>query len=110
MKIIFKLLVIVSVLFLELVILEVGSEFLFGMSHGQIMDAKYRQKERVTAFKDYLNNRSPATETKFHEELRLMHKHEDWKMYLAISLFVATNGIWIWFYFRGKWPSLKLRD
>jgi hypothetical protein len=110
MKIVFKLVVVISSLFLELVILDVGSTILFGLSHGQIMDAKYRQQERVAAFKDYLYHRSPETEAKFHEELRLMHKHEDWKIYLGIGLFAVINGIWIYYYFRGKRPFKKSFD
>jgi hypothetical protein len=38
---------------------------------------------------------------RFQEELRLMHGHEDWKIYLAISLFFALNGAWIYYYFQG---------
>jgi len=30
----------------------------------------------------------------------LMHKHEDWKWELALSLFVVINGVGIYYYFR----------
>ncbi len=102
MKMLFKIIVVVLVLFLELEFLQIGSVMIFGAGHGQIVDTRYRQKERVAAFNDYVYHRSPEATARFREELRLMHKHEDWKMYLAIGLFFASNGVWIYYYFRGK--------
>jgi hypothetical protein len=102
MKILSKLLVVILALFLELVVLEIGSEILFGMSHGMMADARYRRSERLAAFFDYHEHPSPETKAKFQEEMRLMHKHEDWKAYLAIGLFVVVNGVWIYYFFRGR--------
>lgn len=100
MKIIFKIVVVLAALFLELAVLQFGSEIIFGPGHGQIVDTRYRQKERVAAFSDYEYHRSPETTARFQEELRLMHKHEDWKMYLVMGVFFAVNGVWIYYYFR----------
>jgi hypothetical protein len=102
MKILFKLVVVISALCVELVVLALGNELIFGLGHGQIADTRYRQKERVAAWIDDLNRPSPETKAKFREELRLMHKHEDWKMSLAVGVFFAINGVWIYYYFRGK--------
>ena len=65
--------------------------------HGEIHDVRYRQHERVAAMIDYQLHPSPATEATFHEELRLMHKHEDWKSYSALGFLVALNigGIYL---------------
>ena len=98
MKIIPKLFVIVLALFLELVVFEFGSLIIFGPGHGQIVDTRYRQKERIAAFNDYEYHRSPENTARFQEELRLMHKHEDWKLYLALGLFVVVNGAGIYYY------------
>ena len=100
MKILYKLLVVILVLFLELVVLQFGGDFLFGMSHGMIADAPYRRTERLAAFRDSMDHPSPSTKAAFQEELRLMHKHEDWKWELALRLFVVINGVGIYYYFR----------
>ena len=102
MKILSKLLVVILALFLELVVLQSGSELLFGRSHGMIADARYRRAERLAAYLDYREHPSPETKVKLDEELRLMHKHEDWKGYLRLGVFVAVNGVWIYFYVRGR--------
>jgi hypothetical protein len=107
----FKFVVVIAALYFELLLLGIGSEIIFGSSHGAIVDTSYRRKERLAAFVDFHNNPSPETRAKFQEELRLMHKHEDWKMYLAISLLVAINGVWIYYYFRERrLPNLKPDD
>ena len=102
MKVFFKIVVVILALYLEVAVLQLGSVILFGPGHGQIVDTRYRQKERVAAFNDYEYHRSPETTARFQEELRLMHKHEDWKMYLAIGLYFAINGVWIYYFFRGS--------
>jgi hypothetical protein len=107
MKLLFKLVVVISALFLELVVLEIGSEILFERSHGMMVDARYRHTERLAAWADYRDHPSPATKTAFQEEMRLMHKHEDWKLYLGVGLFIAVNGVWIYYYFR--YPPIKFR-
>jgi hypothetical protein len=55
----------------------------------------------LAAFRDSKIQPSPETKARFQEELQLMHKHEDWKQYLAIGLFIAANAVWIYYYFRG---------
>ena len=107
MKIIYKLLVVIVALFVELVVLQFGSELLFGMSHGMIVDVRYRRAERLAAFRDSIEHPSPATKAAFQEELRLMHKHEDWKWELALGLFIVINGVWIYYYFRRR-PNTAL--
>ena len=83
---------------LELVVLEFGSELLFGMSHGAMADTHFRRQERLAAFADYHNHPSPDTKATFDEEMRLMHKHEDWKLYLGLGLFIVINGAGIYYY------------
>ena len=73
--------------------------------HGEIHDVRYRQHERETAMFDYRLHPSPATEATFHEELRLMHKHEDWKGYLALGLIVAANVAGIYCLLRYDKPN-----
>jgi hypothetical protein len=107
MKILFKSAVVVAALFLELIVLQLGSALFFGLGHGQILDTHYRQKERVAAFIENIQHPSLEAKAKLQEELSLMRKHEDWKTYLGISLFFAINGIWIYYYFRERrWPNL----
>ena len=79
-----------------------GFEFIFVVTynpypHGEIHDVHYRQHEREAAMFDYRLHPSPATEATFHEELRLMHQHEDWKGYAALGFLVALNigGIYL---------------
>jgi hypothetical protein len=97
--------VVVMVLFLELVLLEFGSELIFGLSHGIIIDTKYRQEQRIKAFENYLDHPSPTTKAAFQEEVRLMHKHEDWKWELGYASWILLNSIWIYYYFRMPWPK-----
>ncbi|HEY1719425.1 MAG TPA: hypothetical protein VGH42_14190 [Verrucomicrobiae bacterium] len=85
-------------LFLELVVLEIGGELLFGMSHGAMVDTRFHRQERIAAFEEYHDHPSAATKATFDEEMRLMHKHEDWKLYLRLGLFVVVNGIGIFYY------------
>jgi hypothetical protein len=101
MRILFKIIVVVSAILLEVAVLEIGSEFIFGLRHGMIVDSPYRREERLAALTDSLQHPSPETKARFQEELRLMHKHEDWKAYLGVGLFFAINAVWIFYYFRG---------
>ena len=64
--------------------------------HGQIVDVHYRRHERMAAMMDYRIHPSLATKARFREELRLMHKHEDWKMYAALGLLVVLNCVGIY--------------
>lgn len=102
MKIISKLSLVILVLVLEPIVLEFGYELFFGLGHGQIVDTRYRNKERVAALFENIRHPSPETKAKLQEEISLMHKHEDWKTYLGIALFFAINAIWIYYYFREK--------
>ena len=100
MKILYKLFVVIVALILELVLLEFGSELLFGMSHGMMADARYRRVERLAAFRDSIEHPSPATKAAFQDEMRLMHRHEDWKWQLVLGILVVINGVGIYYYFR----------
>lgn len=59
--------------------------------HGEIVDVSYRGKERLVAWLENAQHPSPATKAKLQEELRLMHRHEDWKGYVALGLLVGLN-------------------
>ena len=98
MRIISKFVVIVLALIIELVVLEIGGEVLFGRSHGMMADTRFRHQERIAAFFDYHDHPSPATKATFDEEMRLMHKHEDWKVYLRLSIFFVVNAVGIYYY------------
>ncbi|HEY4415668.1 MAG TPA: hypothetical protein VGO57_08255 [Verrucomicrobiae bacterium] len=98
MKIFYKLLIVILVLFLELAVVELG--LVFGMSHGLMADVPYRHAERVAAFQDSIAHPSPAAEAVFQAEVRLMHRHEDWKWELPAGLFIVINGIGIYYFFR----------
>ena len=89
----FRLLFIGAFLWFELMCVTTHNPY----PHGEIVDVRYRGKERITAYMDYRLHPSPETEAKFHEELRLMHKHEDWKGYAALGVLVALNigGIYL---------------
>jgi hypothetical protein len=84
---VFKILLIGFILVFELII--VGSYNPY--PHGEMVDVRYRGRERTEAWMDYRLHPSPGSEARFHEELRLMHKHEDWKGYAALGLLVALN-------------------
>ena len=79
MRILFKVIVVLLALFLEIAILEFGPEVFGARSHGMMADAQYRRKERLAAYFDYQQHPSPESKAMFQEEMRLMHKHEDWK-------------------------------
>jgi hypothetical protein len=94
MKILFKTVVVILALFLELALLSI----LFP-GNGNV---SYRRAERDAAFSNYENHSSLEAKAKVQDELRLMRKHEAWKAYPFLGLFVAANGVWIYFYFRGR--------
>jgi hypothetical protein len=94
---IFKLILVSFVLFMELVFVGLYQPY----PHGEVSGVRYRNKERVAAMMDYRFHPSPATEATFQEELRLMHKHEDWKKYLALGILVALNLVGIYYFFGG---------
>jgi hypothetical protein len=54
---------------------------------------RYRRHEREAALIDHSLHPSSATEARFQEELRLMHKHEDWKIYAMLGLLVALKWV-----------------
>ena len=66
--------------------------------HGEVFQVSYRQKERVEAWLDYRQHPSPATETTYRAELRLMHSHEDWKIYVGLGALVVLNGFGIYYF------------
>src|ERR1041385_3897049 len=68
--------------------------------HGEIVDVRYRGKERLTAYMNYHINPSPTTEAKFKEELSLMHKHEDWKTYATLGVLFTFNVIGVYYFLR----------
>ncbi len=100
MKIIFKVLVVILALCFELIVLQFGGDMIFGFSHGMMADAKYGREERLAAFWNNQEHPSPATKETLQNELRLMHKHEDWKWQTALILFAVINGTWIVCYLR----------
>ena len=66
--------------------------------HGEMGDVRFRHQERLTAFFDYHYHPSPTAKATFDEEMRLMHRHEDWKVYLALGLIVVANGAGIYYF------------
>lgn len=100
MKTLYKLIVVLLTLFLEIAIFQFGPEFFWGRSHGMMADAQYRRSERLAAYREYHQHPSPETKDAFNEEMRLMHKHEDWKWESALGLFVVFNGVGIYYYLR----------
>jgi len=93
----FKISVIFVALVLELLFLAL---FCNPYPHGEAFDVTFRRRERIMAMSDYANKRTPEMKAKWEQELRLMHDHEDWKQYLALCLFVAINGAWIYLFWR----------
>jgi hypothetical protein len=93
----FKITVVVLALILKFLFLAL---FCNPYPHGEAFDVSFRHRERVLAFADYVQHRSPETKATWEQELRLMHDHEDWKMYLALGLLVAINGAWVYFFWR----------
>lgn len=66
--------------------------------HGEKAEVKVRRRERIAAFFDYSQNPSLTTKATFDEEIRLMHRHEDWKIYFAGALLVAAKVISIYLF------------
>ena len=93
----FKITLIGLALILEVLFLAL---FCNPYPHGEAFDVRFRHRERVLAFADYVEHRSPDTKATWEQELRLMHDHEDWKMYLALSLLVAINGAAVYLFWR----------
>ena len=89
----FKILLVAFGLGFELILVGTFNPY----PHGEVVEVRYRQHERMAAMIDHLQHPSPETEAAFHEELRLMHKHEDWKMYTALGLWVAANAAGIYY-------------
>jgi len=83
----FKMLLVGFAIIFELVILGSYNPY----PHGEMVDVRYRGRERLAAYFDYHQHPSPTTKATLDEEFRLMHKHEDWKGYLALGLIVAAN-------------------
>jgi len=48
-------------LILELMVLELESEMLFGLGHGAMVDRRFRRQERLAAFTEYHHHPSPIT-------------------------------------------------
>jgi hypothetical protein len=90
-----KIKLIVLALLLELVVLSL---FPNPYPHGEAWDVSWHRQERSAAFFDYVQHQSPTTKAAWEQELRSLHRHEDWKTYLALSLLVAINGGAIYFF------------
>jgi len=85
----------------------VGIEYLFVLSydpypHGEINDVRYRQSEREDAHYNWATHPTPTTEARWFEELRLMHKHEDWKPYAKLGALVVLNVLGIYYFLRNE--------
>ena len=63
-----------------------------------MVDVSFRRHERLASFADYNFHPSPATKAKFDEEMKLLNKHEECKLYLALIIFVIVNGVGIYYY------------
>jgi hypothetical protein len=93
---------------ITLIVLVVILEFLFiavfcnPYPHGMIGDVKYRHAERFVVLQNYLVHKSNETRAALDRELALMHRHEDWKMYLAVGLLVVANVMMIYFILRNQ--------
>jgi len=68
--------------------------------HGMIADVSYRHTERFAALRDYMEHQSADRKAALDRELALMHRHEDWKMYLALGLLLAANVAACYFFLR----------
>ena len=91
---------------ITVVALVVIIEFLFvamfcnPYPHGMIADVSYRHTERFVALRDYMEHHTADTRAAYDRELALMHSHEDWKGYLALSLLLAANVAAVYFFLR----------
>jgi hypothetical protein len=65
--------------------------------HGEAFDTRYRHKERLEAFMDWSLHPSPTSRATWEQELKLLHHHEDWKMYVILGLLVTLNGMAIYY-------------
>ena len=66
--------------------------------HGEAWDVSWHRQERSAAFFDYVQHQSPTAKAAWEQELRSLHRHEDWKAYLALSLLIAINWAAIYFF------------
>ena len=94
----FKILLVGFALGFELIFLAGYNPY----PHGETVDVRYRQSEREKAILDYRIHPSPATEAMFYEELRLMHKHEDWKPYAKLGVLFVLNGLGIYCFLKNE--------
>jgi hypothetical protein len=91
---------------ITLIAMTVILEFLFvtmfcnPYPHGMIADVSYRHTERFVALRDYMEHHSTDTRAAYDRELALMHRHEDWKGYLALGLLLAANVAAVYFFLR----------
>jgi len=90
-----KVTIIVVALILELFWL---SKFCNPWPHGEAWDVSYRRPARVAAFFANIKHQTPATEANWQREMRLLHKHERWKIYSVLGLLVGVNGILIYYF------------
>ena len=65
-----------------------------------IADVSYRHTEHFVALRDYMEHHSTDTRAAYDRELALMHKHEDWKGYLALGLLLAANVAAVYLFLR----------
>jgi len=68
--------------------------------HGEIFAVQYRNQERYSAWTNSAFHPSSTTKAVLQEEIRLMHKHEDWKWDLALGLLVVINAVGIYYFLK----------
>lgn len=100
----FKVVIVGFLLGIQLISVARYNPYPHGMGH----DVRYRNKERLIALIMYTHNTSPSTKAIYEEELRLMHKHEDWKKYVALGLMAILNGIGIFYFLREPNRGVRL--
>jgi hypothetical protein len=90
-----KIKLIVLAMLLEVVFLSL---FCDPYPHGEAWDVSWRRQERTAAFWDHFQHPSVVTHAAWKQELRLLHRHQDWKSYLALGLFFTINGAGIYLF------------
>jgi hypothetical protein len=92
----FKILLVGFALGFELIFLGTYNPY----PHGEMVDVHYRGHERLAAWFDYHQHPSPTSKATLDDEMRLMHRHEDWKGYVALGLIVVANVAGIYYFLR----------
>ena len=90
----FKLVLVAFAIWLELMLVVSYQPY----PHGEIFAVQYRNQERYAAWNNSIFHPSPTTKAAFQEEMRLMHKHEDWKTYVALGFLGVLNVVGIYYF------------